>query len=80
MLADKSLLDEQLIRHHEYHSPKESKIAMAMRLSQEKLSNRSPEERPGSIKMTLAELARSSPRDKVCTVAVPFTAEQEKII
>lgn len=58
--------DEQLVRHHEYHSPKESKIAMAMRLSEEKLSNRTPADRPGgTMGMTLAELARSSPRDKV---------------
>ena len=56
--------DEQLIRHHEYHSPKESKIAMAMRLSEE--SNRTPVERSGgTMGMTLAELARSSPRNKV---------------
>ena len=55
--------DDQLIRHHEYHSPHESKIAAAMRLSQE----RTPEERPhGAKAMTLAELARSSPQDKVC--------------
>ena len=64
--------DDQLIRHHEYHSPRESRIAAAMRLSQESLSNPpTRNERPrGTKTMTLAELARSSPKDKVCIQGV----------
>ena len=58
--------DEQLIRHHEYHSPHESKIATAMRLSQETISNQMGTSH-GAKTMTLAELAGLSPKKRVYT-------------